>query len=88
LLKEAWKQKIPFLVLEPAKTEYRSLLYSDEMGKESWGWIDITSIATASGADLKPTLAFIQPDDGNRDDQTVARVTLPALPFLPTNQLG
>ena len=34
LLKEAWKQKIPFLVLEPAKTEYRSLLYSEEMGKD------------------------------------------------------
>jgi hypothetical protein len=34
LLKEAWKHKIPFLVLEPAKTEYRSLLYSEEMGKD------------------------------------------------------
>jgi Helicase HerA, central domain len=34
LLKEAWRHKIPFLVLEPAKTEYRSLLYSEEMGKD------------------------------------------------------
>ena len=34
LLKEAWKQKVPFLVLEPAKTEYRSLLYSEDMGKD------------------------------------------------------
>ena len=34
MLKEAWKLKLPFLVIEPAKTEYRSLLYSDEMGKD------------------------------------------------------
>jgi hypothetical protein len=32
---------------------------------------------TASGADLKPTFAFIQPDDGNVDDQTVAKALLP-----------
>ena len=52
-------------------------LRGDEMAKDGWGWIDITSIRTASGADLKPTLAFIQPDDGNKDDQTVVRATLP-----------
>lgn len=46
-------------------------------GADSWGWIDVTSIRTAAGADLKPSLAFIQPDDGNPDDQTVARVVLP-----------
>ena len=34
MLKEAWKSKIPFLVLEPAKTEYRSLLYSEEFAKD------------------------------------------------------
>ena len=49
-------------------------LRGDEIAKDGWGWIDITSIATSAGADLKPTLAFIQPDDGNKDDQTVARV--------------
>ena len=48
-----------------------------DMAEDGWGWIDITSIATASGADLKPTLAFIQPDDGNRDDQTVVKASLP-----------
>jgi hypothetical protein len=52
-------------------------LRGDEMGKDSWGWLDIVTIRTAAGADLKPTLAFIQPDDGNRDDQTVAKVVLP-----------
>ena len=52
-------------------------LRGDAMGKDSWGWLDITSITTSSGVDLKPTLAFIQPDDGNKDDQTVAKVVLP-----------
>ena len=52
-------------------------LRGDQMGKDSWGWIDIASITTSSGVDLKPTLAFIQPDDGNKDDQTVAKVVLP-----------
>ncbi|WP_156146036.1 ATP-binding protein [Methanococcoides methylutens] len=32
LLKDLWKKnKIPFLVIEPAKTEYRSLLFSEEL---------------------------------------------------------
>lgn len=52
-------------------------LRGTEMAKDGWGWIDITSITTSTGADLTPTLAFIQPDDGNKDDQTVASVTLP-----------
>ena len=52
-------------------------LRGDEMARDGWGWIDVTSITTASGADLKPTLAFIQPDDGNRDDQTVVKAKLP-----------
>jgi hypothetical protein len=34
MLKEVWKQKTPFLVIEPAKTEYRSLLYSEEIGRD------------------------------------------------------
>ena len=45
-------------------------LRGDEMTKDGWGWIDVTSLRTSTGADLKPTLAFIQPDDGNKDDQT------------------
>lgn len=33
LLQQYWKQGIPFLVIEPAKTEYRKLLHS-ELGKD------------------------------------------------------
>jgi len=34
LLKEAWKHTIPFLVIEPVKTEYRKLLLSKEIGHD------------------------------------------------------
>ena len=34
LLKKAWKYKIPFLVIEPVKTEYRKLLLSKEIGND------------------------------------------------------
>ncbi|MDF9797101.1 hypothetical protein OKW21_002364 [Catalinimonas alkaloidigena] len=34
LLKEAWKHKVSFMVIEPVKTEYRKLLLSKEMGEE------------------------------------------------------
>lgn len=34
VLKQLWGMKIPFLVIEPAKTEYRKLLHSKELGSE------------------------------------------------------
>ena len=49
-------------------------LRGDQMAKDGWGWIDVTSLVAEDGTDLKPGLRFEQPDDGNRDDQTVARV--------------
>ena len=41
-----------------------------------WGWIELARLE-ADGADLLADLAFAAPDDGNRDDRTVARVRLP-----------
>ncbi len=53
-------------------------LRGDQMAEDGWGRIDITSMTLdQGGADLLPTLRFEQPDDGNVDDRTVARVTLP-----------
>jgi hypothetical protein len=46
--------------------------------KLSWGYIDVTRIQLDSGADLSGRMRFIQPDDRNRDDQTVIEVSLPA----------
>jgi len=34
ILKQLWRRDIPFLVIEPAKTEYRKLLQSKELGKD------------------------------------------------------
>jgi hypothetical protein len=53
-------------------------LRRDRMEGDGWGWIDVTSIAIAGGPDLKGASRFEAPDDGNADDQTVMKVTLPA----------
>lgn len=55
--------------------------------KEAWGWIDVTEISIQGGADLTPTLEYIQPDDGNADDQTVMRV-LPPAPVPPGGSIA
>ena len=51
--------------------------------ESDWGWSDVTSIRLldaggGSPTDLTASAAFIAPDDGNPDDQTVLRVPLPA----------
>jgi hypothetical protein len=42
-----------------------------------WGYIDLLSLKLADGTDLLGAATFIQPDDGNEDDETVLRVLLP-----------
>jgi hypothetical protein len=44
--------------------------------KDEWGYSDMRAIGVRGGADLLPSLRFEQPDDDNRDDQTVFTVTL------------
>jgi hypothetical protein len=41
------------------------------------GWIEIMSMRDKNNIDLIPRLEYISPDDGNREDKTVARVILP-----------
>jgi hypothetical protein len=48
----------------------------DQQNEKSFGWIDITSIKRTNGADLTKQIKFIQPDDNNKDDQTVISVQL------------
>jgi hypothetical protein len=47
-----------------------------------WGWIDVTAVRLITGEstplDLTARRRYIAPDDGNRDDQTVLQVPLPA----------
>jgi hypothetical protein len=44
---------------------------------ESWGYVEIARMTYMDGTDLLPALTYIAPDDGNRDDRTVAEVLLP-----------
>jgi len=50
----------------------------DAAGKDelSWGYIDIKDIRLKDGENLTSKIEFIQPDDGNKDDQTVIRIPL------------
>ncbi len=41
-----------------------------------WGFVDILSMKKVNGTDLTNKINFIQPDDGNKDDQTAASVIL------------
>lgn len=43
---------------------------------DSWGYIDIVSLKIKNGAVLTDSQKFIQPDDNNKDDQTVASYAL------------
>lgn len=57
--------------------ESRGQLRGVAMADDGWGSIDVTAMRIAGGPDLLPTLTFEAPDDGNRDDRTLARVRLP-----------
>ncbi|MCB0519948.1 MAG: M1 family metallopeptidase [Lewinellaceae bacterium] len=41
-----------------------------------WGWINVDSIGRQGGRELTPGIRYIQPDDGNPQDQSVLQVPL------------
>ena len=43
---------------------------------EGWGWVDILSMNEVGGNNLTDKLHFVQPDDNNKDDQTVLNIPL------------
>lgn len=55
--------------------------YVDELDGK-WGWVEVSSLRVGSngdrGEDLAKALEFVRPDDGNENDFTVARVSLPS----------
>ncbi len=51
-----------------------------------WGSIDILSMATPEGADLKAGARFVQPDGNDASDETVLAVPLPS-PVPPRGQI-
>ncbi len=44
---------------------------------DDWGWIDVLSMKTDRGEDLRPQARFIQPDGNDPEDETVLAVPLP-----------
>jgi Peptidase family M1 domain len=64
-------------------------LRGDEAGKKAsdWGWIDVTSLRSADGADLKAGARLIQPDGNDASDETVLLVPLPA-PVPPHGEIA
>jgi hypothetical protein len=48
-----------------------------EYNESDFGWIDIKSLTDRNGSDLIPAMQFICPDDGNSEDMTVMKITLP-----------
>lgn len=60
-------------------------LRQDEMRENSFGHMSIESITTEDGTDLSRSIQYVQPDDGNKQDQTLMKVQLPR-PVNPGEQ--
>jgi hypothetical protein len=63
-----------------------------DMRDEDWASIDVRQLTLANadgsaGLDLMPGFAFVQPDDANADDRTLASVALPK-PVAPGEQIA
>lgn len=52
-------------------------LRNDTMPKDGWGSMKLTEIRTTDGISLLHRLQYVQPDDGNINDHTLAKVRLP-----------
>ena len=59
---------------------------AEGMGACEMGYIDILRMAIVDGMPLTQDLKYVQPDDGNADDQTVMQVGLPE-PLLPGQEI-
>ncbi|PZE20110.1 M1 family metallopeptidase [Paenibacillus xerothermodurans] len=61
-------------------------LRNDKSTAASVGGMDITSIKTRNGQELSSRMEFVQPDDGNKEDRTLMKLTLPA-PVNPGDRI-
>jgi len=69
------------------EVERGALSVPSQRPAEEWGSIDVTSLRIPGGPELVPALEFVQPDDGNREDRTVARLPL-ADPVPPGGRIS
>jgi hypothetical protein len=51
-------------------------LREDRMKEDGFGSMDISAIKLKNGRDIIETLEYVQPDDGNKNDRTLARLDL------------
>lgn len=66
--------------------ESGGMLRQDRMDRRFPGRMDITALRLADGTNLLPAMEYVQPDDGNKNDRTLARVRLPK-PVYPGETL-
>ncbi|MBW5448683.1 M1 family peptidase [Cohnella sp. CFH 77786] len=52
-------------------------LRSDKMEPGAYGSMELSSLTTEQGETLLPRLHYVQPDDGNKQDRTLATLRLP-----------
>lgn len=52
-------------------------LRNDHMKEDGYGHMTLDSMKTNDGYDLTHTLQYVQPDDGNKEDHTLVKVSLP-----------
>jgi hypothetical protein len=77
--------KVPDIQLHMYLNAFRSnkSTFNNESGrspgssKDDAGWVEIKSMTDRKGNDLTQHMAFISPDDGNKDDMTVLSVIMP-----------
>ncbi|MGN7384311.1 MULTISPECIES: M1 family metallopeptidase [unclassified Paenibacillus] len=57
-------------------------LRQDEQKPGSYGSMTLHKVTTAEGTNLLDRMEYVQPDDGNKNDRTLVKLSLPA-PVLP-----
>ncbi|GFN34038.1 M1 family metallopeptidase [Paenibacillus xylaniclasticus] len=61
-------------------------LREDRATANSYGYMNITELLTEQGQSLLPRLHYVQPDDGNEDDRTLAKLRLQT-PVMPNKSV-
>jgi len=76
LYMNAFKNEKSTFMREWAKGRLGS--FTPRMKDGHWGWTQVKKLQIVGGKDITKDIRFVQPDDQNKDDQTVIRVKLPS----------
>lgn len=61
-------------------------LRNDKQQGDSVGRMELQSLTTEQGTNLMGSVTFVQPDDGNKNDESLAKIALPE-PVLPGQKI-